>query len=192
MCATCGCGEAEVRLTTVGADEHEHGSTRHDHDHAHGHDARPRTTPNRRGAAHPHPRPRGRPCSRRTTSWPTRNRAWLAERGDHRGEPDELAGRGQDHAAGADHPEPQRDRSRVIEGDQETVFDAERIRAAGARAVQVNTGAGCHLDAGMVARALEELQPERGQRPVHRERRQPGLPGPLRPRGACARSWSSR
>ena len=33
----------------------------------------------------------------------------------------------------------------------------ERIRRAGARAVQVNTGAGCHLDAAMVARALEEL-----------------------------------
>ena len=50
----------------------------------------------------------------------------------------------------------------VIEGDQETVFDAERIRRAGARAVQVNTGAGCHLDAAMVARALEQLHPEDG------------------------------
>ncbi len=49
----------------------------------------------------------------------------------------------------------------VIEGDQETLFDAERIKAAGARAVQVNTGAGCHLDATMVARALEQLRPER-------------------------------
>src|SRR4051812_25901620 len=35
----------------------------------------------------------------------------------------------------------------VIEGDQETERDAERIRAAGARALQINTGAGCHLDA---------------------------------------------
>ena len=50
----------------------------------------------------------------------------------------------------------------MIEGDQETVFDAERIRRAGARAVQVNTGAGCHLDAAMVRRALEQLRPERG------------------------------
>jgi hydrogenase nickel incorporation protein HypB len=47
----------------------------------------------------------------------------------------------------------------VIEGDQETLLDAERIRAAGARAVQVNTGAGCHLDADMVRRALETLDP---------------------------------
>ena len=50
----------------------------------------------------------------------------------------------------------------VIEGDQETVLDAERIRRAGARAIQVNTGAGCHLDAAMVARALAELQPDDG------------------------------
>jgi hydrogenase nickel incorporation protein HypB len=50
----------------------------------------------------------------------------------------------------------------VIEGDQETLVDAERIRRAGARAVQVNTGAGCHLDSTMVARALDELRPEEG------------------------------
>lgn len=47
----------------------------------------------------------------------------------------------------------------VIEGDQETDRDAQRIRGAGARAVQVNTGAGCHLDAAMVARAAKELDP---------------------------------
>jgi hydrogenase nickel incorporation protein HypB len=45
----------------------------------------------------------------------------------------------------------------VIEGDQATSLDAERIRAAGAPAVQVNTGAGCHLDAGMIARARVRL-----------------------------------
>jgi hydrogenase nickel incorporation protein HypB len=47
----------------------------------------------------------------------------------------------------------------VIEGDQATSRDAERIRAAGARAVQVNTGTGCHLDAAMIARALPDLDP---------------------------------
>jgi hydrogenase nickel incorporation protein HypB len=45
----------------------------------------------------------------------------------------------------------------VIEGDQQTSRDADRIRAAGAPAVQVNTGRGCHLDARMVADALREL-----------------------------------
>jgi hydrogenase nickel incorporation protein HypB len=47
----------------------------------------------------------------------------------------------------------------VIEGDQETALDASRISAAGCRVVQINTGAGCHLDAAMVARGLDELDP---------------------------------
>jgi hydrogenase nickel incorporation protein HypB len=50
----------------------------------------------------------------------------------------------------------------VIEGDQETRLDAERIRATGARVVQVNTGTGCHLDAQMVADALHALSPAPG------------------------------
>ena len=45
----------------------------------------------------------------------------------------------------------------VIEGDQQTSHDAERIRATGAPAVQVNTGKGCHLDAHMVGKALQHL-----------------------------------
>ena len=45
----------------------------------------------------------------------------------------------------------------VIEGDQQTSFDAERIRSTGARAIQINTGKGCHLDAHMVGRALGQL-----------------------------------
>jgi hydrogenase nickel incorporation protein HypB len=47
----------------------------------------------------------------------------------------------------------------VIEGDQETERDAARIRAAGIRAVQLNTGTGCHLDAHGVGHALEDLAP---------------------------------
>jgi hydrogenase nickel incorporation protein HypB len=47
----------------------------------------------------------------------------------------------------------------VIEGDQATLNDAERIRATGTRVVQINTGTGCHLDAGMVSRALTQLDP---------------------------------
>ncbi len=47
----------------------------------------------------------------------------------------------------------------VIEGDQQTSLDAERIRETGARAVQINTGKGCHLDALRVQQALDELAP---------------------------------
>jgi hydrogenase nickel incorporation protein HypB len=45
----------------------------------------------------------------------------------------------------------------VVEGDQQTSQDAERIRATGAPAIQINTGKGCHLDAHMVGHALERL-----------------------------------
>jgi hydrogenase nickel incorporation protein HypB len=50
----------------------------------------------------------------------------------------------------------------VIEGDQQTSRDAERIRATGAPAVQVNTGKGCHLDAHMIDHALDHLPLEPG------------------------------
>ncbi len=50
----------------------------------------------------------------------------------------------------------------VVEGDQETLLDAERVGATGARVVQVNTGAGCHLDATMLARAMATLAPPQG------------------------------
>ena len=90
-----------------------------------------------------------------------RNRAWLTERGIATLNLMSSPGSGKTTllertVAGLDRP------VSVIEGDQETLFDAERIRRAGARAVQVNTGAGCHLDATMVAQALETLEPAPG------------------------------
>jgi hydrogenase nickel incorporation protein HypB len=50
----------------------------------------------------------------------------------------------------------------VLEGDQATTNDGRRIREAGAPAVQVNTGTGCHLEADMVARGLQQLNPTPG------------------------------
>jgi hydrogenase nickel incorporation protein HypB len=52
-----------------------------------------------------------------------------------------------------------KDRARlaVVEGDQQTSRDADRIRATGVPAIQVNTGKGCHLDAHMVGQALQRL-----------------------------------
>ncbi|WP_208346471.1 hydrogenase nickel incorporation protein HypB, partial [Aetokthonos hydrillicola] len=47
----------------------------------------------------------------------------------------------------------------VIEGDQETSNDAQKIQETGCKVVQINTGTGCHLDAAMVERGLQELKP---------------------------------
>jgi hydrogenase nickel incorporation protein HypB len=47
----------------------------------------------------------------------------------------------------------------VVEGDQQTTLDASRISATGIPVVQINTGSGCHLDAGMINKAVKELNP---------------------------------
>ncbi|HEB86847.1 MAG TPA: hydrogenase accessory protein HypB, partial [Gammaproteobacteria bacterium] len=48
----------------------------------------------------------------------------------------------------------------VIEGDQQTANDADRIRETGVKALQINTGKGCHLDAHMIGHALKSLKPD--------------------------------
>lgn len=53
-------------------------------------------------------------------------------------------------------------RAAVIEGDQQTINDAQRIRETGVPAIQINTGKGCHLDAEMVGHALDHLKPDPG------------------------------
>lgn len=47
----------------------------------------------------------------------------------------------------------------VIEGDQETTNDAQKIRETGCKVVQINTGTGCHLDASMIDKGLQQLNP---------------------------------
>jgi len=47
----------------------------------------------------------------------------------------------------------------VIEGDQQTTHDADRIHATGTKVVQINTGKGCHLDAHMILHALQDMRP---------------------------------
>ncbi len=87
-----------------------------------------------------------------------RNRAWLAERGTFALNLVSSPGSGKttllvrtiEQLAG-------RLPVAVIEGDQQTSFDADRIRATGAPAIQINTGKGCHLDAAMVETALGRL-----------------------------------
>jgi len=50
----------------------------------------------------------------------------------------------------------------VIEGDQQTANDAQRIKDSGAPSVQINTGTGCHLEADMIMAGLRELKPQTG------------------------------
>jgi hydrogenase nickel incorporation protein HypB len=135
MCATCGCTPAE------------HGG--HDHD-GHGHPHGEVVTLEQKILA-------------KNDDLARQNRSWLRERGilavnlmssPGSGKTTLLERSGRDLAG--------RLALAVIEGDQETALDADRIRAAGSQVVQINTGAGCHLDAAMVGGALRTLDPAPG------------------------------
>jgi hydrogenase nickel incorporation protein HypB len=145
MCTTCGCGADEVRVTYI----HDHTEAEHAHARTH--------TPTR-----PHTIDLGEAVLAKNDSLAAQNRTWLTERGTASLNLMSSPGAGKTSLLERTIKEFDARRIQVIEGDQETLFDAERIRAAGAEAVQVNTGAGCHLDATMVRRALDHLEPCRG------------------------------
>jgi hydrogenase nickel incorporation protein HypB len=147
MCATCGCGDDGTTVTLSG-----HG---HPHDHPHPHDHHDHLE-------HPHTETISleQRVLAKNDVLAEQNRQWLAERRILAFNITSSPGAGKTtllertiRRLGS------RCQVSVIEGDQETLLDADRITAAGARAVQVNTGAGCHLDAGMIDRALHTLEP---------------------------------
>src|SRR6185312_454625 len=155
MCATCGCSGTEAQHHHPDHDhhhdhDHDHGHHHH-HDHHHDHDDEPALLKLERDVLAKNDRVA------------QKNRGWLAGRG--------LTALNLVSSPGAGKTtlleRTIRDLGptlsiQVIEGDQATERDAARIRQAGARAYQVNTGTGCHLDAEMVQRALEALDPQQG------------------------------
>ncbi|MCX0273461.1 hydrogenase nickel incorporation protein HypB [Nocardia zapadnayensis] len=167
MCATCGCGNDTVGVITVGragpADPgHEHGRDEPPHSHGPGHEHA-----HDGGAPHTHS-PATETVSleqkvlAKNDHLAQHNREWLRERGILALNMTSSPGAGKTTLLERTIRALPGTPIAVIEGDQETVRDAERIAATGARAVQVNTGAGCHLDAEMTRRALHALDPASG------------------------------
>jgi len=184
MCATCGCGsQAEPRILNLqtgterplapahehghdhhhghgGARDHGHDHHHHHHDHAHHHDEP--------SPAHGHDGagaiiPLEARILDKNDRLAARNRGWFEGR--------EILALNLVSSPGAGKTTLLERTIRdlkgeaaifVIEGDQATANDGRRIRAAGAVAIQVNTGTGCHLEADMVAKGLQELQPSIG------------------------------
>lgn len=157
MCTTCGCGGKDAKVE--GEHTHDHS---HDHSHDHGHD-------------HHHHHAHA----------PGLSEARIVQiEQDILGKNDHLAGHNRDRFAGLGMlvlnlvSSPGSGKTTllartasdliksmpvaVVEGDQQTALDADRIRETGVSAVQVNTGKGCHLDADMVRRAVDQLEPESG------------------------------
>ncbi|SCN47674.1 [NiFe] hydrogenase nickel incorporation-associated protein HypB [methanotrophic endosymbiont of Bathymodiolus azoricus (Menez Gwen)] len=179
MCVTCGCSDnAKATVTnldsgkvvTIPADDHEHShehdhahehphSHDHEHDHSHNHD-------HDHSSAHTHAGMHGTTISleakilAKNDLLAERNRGWFAGRNILALNLVSSPGSGKTTLL----ERTIRDLKdslpiNVIEGDQETVNDAERIKSTGCRVVQINTGSGCHLEADMLARGIKELQP---------------------------------
>ena len=173
MCTTCGCGAGEVKIDGENADhEHEHvhaDGTRHSHGHAHegdhGHE-HAHTHEHRYAPAHAHAPGMGarrmvqieQDILAKNNAYAKQNRERLAERGIFTLNLVSSPGSGKTTLL-CKTIEMLRGKASVsvIEGDQQTDQDAERIRATGAPAIQINTGKGCHLDAHMVGHAMEKL-----------------------------------
>jgi hydrogenase nickel incorporation protein HypB len=165
VCTTCGCSDHERPTLTdletgqrraIGTRQH-HGH-HHDHGHEHRHDDHDH--------AHAHARHHGTTVTleqrvlAKNDRQAERNRGWLEAKEILALNLMSSPGAGKTtllertiSTFGRDTP------ISVIEGDQDTAVDAERIRRAGCRVVQVNTGTGCHLDAEMLAAALNQLSP---------------------------------
>ena len=178
MCTVCGCGEGETRIE---GDDHDHGHGHshhhghhhgqhhdHHHDHSHGPDG---ALDFGAGAAGVHVA--GQSQSRlieiersilsRNDEIAARNRARLEREGVVAVNLMSSPGSGKTTLL-VETIKSLKDRVpiAVIEGDQQTSNDAARIRETGVPALQVNTGKGCHLDADMVATAIDHIALPRG------------------------------
>jgi len=170
MCTVCGCGEGESRIEGEHSHHHHHHEHGHDHDHAHIHE---QADHHHYGHGPAHAHAPGMSQSHmvqieqdilsKNDEYARANRQAFVEKGiltlnlvssPGSGKTSLLTRTLQDLS--------EKIPMAVIEGDQETSRDADRIRETGVRAVQINTGKGCHLDAHQVGHAVEHLQLARG------------------------------
>ena len=185
MCTVCGCGAGETRMEDEGhgnshvhADgtEHSHGHEHphgpdavHSHEHAHGHQ-RGVGGDIDFGAGPAHAHAPGMSQSRmvqieqdiltKNNSYALANRSWFDEHGIFALNLVSSPGSGKTTLLVKTIGKLKEQVTiNVVEGDQQTSNDAERIRATGVAALQINTGKGCHLDGYMVGQAMERLKP---------------------------------
>ena len=183
MCTVCGCSEGETTIEGAAhshshdhehphdhshdhSHDHTHEGHSHDHDHHHHDD---KTHDYGQGPAHAHAP--GLSQSRmvqieqdilgKNNQYANENRSYFAEHGILALNLVSSPGSGKTTLLTKSLTDLQSDLAlSVIEGDQQTANDADRIRETGVKALQINTGKGCHLDAHMVGHAMEPLAPE--------------------------------
>jgi len=146
MCDTCGCGQPDDAVTIRKPGEHHH-DHEYPHDHDHDHD-------------HRHEINVERDVLGKNNLLAERNRGYFEAKNITALNLVSSPGSGKttllEKTITAIRDEID---CSVVEGDQQTLRDAERVEATGAPVVQVNTGTGCHLDADMVNRALKVIEP---------------------------------
>jgi len=161
MCSTCGCTQPEeaVTITMIGEEpvvqEHQH---HHDHHHNHGHHH------HHDGHHHHHHKTEielEQDILQKNNLLAERNRGFLEAKNILALNLVSSPGSGKTSLLESTlHALKGELSCAVIEGDQQTSNDANRIAATGAPVVQINTGKGCHLDSDMVHKAIKKLKPE--------------------------------
>ncbi|MET0025282.1 MAG: hydrogenase nickel incorporation protein HypB [Sedimenticola sp.] len=178
MCTVCGCGEGETRIEGHDHD-HEHDHHHHDHEHHHGHDHDHHH--HHHHGEHTHDYGQGPARAHapglsqtkmvqieqdilgKNNEYADANRRYFSDHGIHTLNLVSSPGSGKTALLTRTLTDLKDELAlSVIEGDQQTANDADRIRETGVRALQINTGKGCHLDGHMVGHALETLKPEEG------------------------------
>ncbi len=162
MCGTCGCGEEDhITYTIPGQPGHHHG---HDHDHNHDHHHH-----DNHEHSHGHSHKSGKEIQLEIDVLSKNNLKAQHNRGYF--EALDICALNLVSSPGSGKTSLLEKTIRelkndidfyIIEGDQQTSNDADRIHAAGAPVVQVNTGNGCHLDAEMVSIATKQMKPKNG------------------------------
>ncbi|HEC42539.1 MAG TPA: hydrogenase accessory protein HypB [Bacteroides sp.] len=156
MCDTCGCGQGKATILKPGEENsknhgkttHTHDGETHTHDHSHSHD-------------HSHPRKVKieQDVLGKNNLLAERNRGFFQAKNILALNLVSSPGSGKTSLLERTIKEKGKELTFfIIEGDQQTMNDANRIAKVGAPVVQVNTGEGCHLDADMVNRAVQRLE----------------------------------
>jgi hydrogenase nickel incorporation protein HypB len=169
MCDTCGCGnpENEVKILKPGEEDslkensyhhshtHSHGGEEHSHEHTHDHE---------HNTDHDHIHDRRISVEQDVMSQNNilaeRNRGYFEAKGIMVFNLVSSPGSGKTSLLERTIKDLKKELSfYVIEGDQQTMNDANRIHKTGVPVVQINTGEGCHLDADMIHKAVRKLEP---------------------------------
>lgn len=158
MCDTCGCGENGGGYTIINPADlshtHEHNS---DYNHAHEH---PHPYPHDHNHEHEHQRITiETDILQQNNLLAQRNRGYFEAKGITALNLVSSPGSGKTTLLERTIKTLEGQKVYVIEGDQQTSLDADRIMATGVPVLQINTGNGCHLDAGMINKAVKTLNP---------------------------------